>query len=220
MNGKRVHFLMLGLIALLMIGLLAGAYGANGLLGTKAASLVQLKAKSSALEKEQAALIIAKQQLMKYSVLNNIAKAIVPQDKDQAETVRELVKLANEHGVGIGSITYPASSLGIGKSVPSAGSASSSGASNKPFTVPGVNAQSAALSQLQIIKNIPGVYSLQIKIDSDPDASTSYAQLIGYLSALENNRRTAEVSTISFLPSPKYTGKITFSITLNEYIKP
>lgn len=217
MNSKRVYYLMLALIALLFVGLIAGAYGANSLLTTQANSLIQMKAKSKALDKEQQQLVLAKKQIAANADLNKIVSTVVPQDKDQAEAVREIVNIASANHITLGSITFPASSLGTSAlSTPSSSAASSAA---KPFNG-GSTGKSSGLSQLQPVKNIPGVYDLQITVQGDPKVAVPYSQLISFLSALEHNRRTAQVSTITIEPDKDNAKLITFSLTLDEYIKP
>ena len=218
MNSKRVYYLMIGLILLLCAGLLAGAYGTTTLLASQAASLTKLKAKSSALTKEQQGLVIAKAQVAQYSELNAIVSSIVPQDKVQAEAVREIVSIADQNGVSLGSITFPASTLGV-STAPTGGTTATPGAaSTKPFSSSG--SKTNGLSQLQPVKNIPGVYDLQITVQGDPNKSVPYSQFINFLGKLEHNRRTAQVSIITLVPDPKNAKNLTFSLTLDEYIKP
>lgn len=220
MNGQRVYYLMIGLITILVIGLFAGAYETNSLLGSQATSLTKLKAKSKALGKEQQSLISAKRQIKANSDFNAIATSIVPQDKDQAKAVREIVNIASNNGIALGSITFPASTLGASVApVPGASSAAGK-APAKPFANSGSNSKSSALSQLQPVKNIPGVYDLQIMVSGDPSQSVDYNQFISFLADLEHNRRTAQVSAITLSPDPKNAKNLTFSLTLDEYIKP
>ncbi len=213
MTSKRVYYMMLALIGLLLVGLVGGAYGASSVLTTQATNLTQLKAKSKALSKEQLQLVRAKKQIADNAELNKIVSRVVPQDKDQAEAVREIVSIASNNKIVLGSITFPASSLGAGASV-----APTSGANAKPFSSGA--SKSSALSQLQPVKNIPGVYDLQITVQGDPKTPVPYSQLLGFLSDLEHNRRTAQVSTITIQPDKDNPKLITFSLTLDEYIKP
>jgi hypothetical protein len=209
MTSKRLFYVLCGLLCLLVVGLAAGTYSANKLLGKKADQLATLKARSQALDQEKASLVKAKKDLAKYTELENVTKAVVPQDKDQAQTVREIIKLANANGVGLASITFPASSLGATK-VPGAASPST----------PAAPAASGAgsLSQLQPVKNIPGLYSLTITVESGQ--AISYSQFINFLNDLEHNRRTAQVQTIEITPNSNNRNYLTFKLTLNEYIKP
>ncbi len=219
MNSKGVYYLLIGLIGLLLVGLLAGAYGANSLLATQAVSLTNLKAKNSALDKERASLVIAKKQIANYSELNNIVTSVVPQDKDQAEAVREIVNIARDNNItSLGSITFPSSTLGASV-LPGGSVLPQRQAVTKPFSSTS-NSKTNSLSQLQPVANIIGVYDLQITVTGDPLSPISYSQLIHFLAGLENNRRTAQVSSISFQPDAKNSGNVTFSLTLDEYIKP
>jgi hypothetical protein len=220
MNGKRVYYLMLGLIAVLVVGLFAGAYETNTLLGSQAVSLTKLKAKSKALDKEQQSLVSAKRQIKANADFNAIATSIVPQDKDQAEAVREIVNIAGKNGVALGSITFPASTLGATIAPVAGASGATAAAPAKPFANSGSNSKSSALSQLQPVKNIPGVYDLQIMVSGDPSQSVDYNQFIAFIADLEHNRRTAQVSAITLSPDPKNAKNLTFSLTLDEYIKP
>jgi len=212
MNAKRTYFLLIGLLILSLLGLLGGAYMLNGLLGKQANKLATLKGQTQTLSQQQVSLKKAKQDVATYSDLNKITQQIVPQDKDQAEAVQEIVNIADNAGVQLTTITFPASTLGAtgpattgttGTSTPSAA------LSAKP-----------ALSQLIAVPNIPGVYQLQITIQNDADTEVTYNQFYNFLSGLEHNRRTAEVSSIVIQPDASNRNVLTFTLTLNEYIKP
>jgi hypothetical protein len=217
MSSKRLYFGLLGLIGLLCIGLLAGAYGANSLLTARANNLTGLKAKSQALALEQQGLVKAKNDIAQYASLEQIAKVVVPEDKSQAEAVREIVNIAATNGVTIGSITFPLSSLGnnVGSANAGAGVAPTAPAPTSAAS----NAQ-AKLSQLLPVKGIPGVYQLTITVVSDPRSPVSYNQVISFLNDLEHDRRTAQVNSIILQPLVTDHNHLTFTITLNEYIKP
>lgn len=195
----------------MLAALVVGAYGVNNLLAKKADHLTDLKARSKALEEQKFALVKAKADIEKYSELEKITKAIVPEDKSQAEAVREIVKIASENGVSIASITFPASTLGAGPvaQAPAATPSPSAGGASKK-----------SLSQLQAVKNIPGVYQLEIVVNGDTNRPVPYDKFINFLEALENNRRTAQVSTITLQPDPNNRNNLTFNLTLNGYIKP
>ena len=217
MSSKRVYYGLLGLIGLLLIGLLAGAYGVNNLLVSRANHLTTLKTRSQALTQEQQRFELAQKEVKKYASFEATAKKIVPQDKDQAEAIREIVNISAANGIDLESVTFPPSTLG--------GNAGSVGSgSTTTSTLPPASSNSKAnsaqnkLSQLTAVKGIPGVYQLPITITSSPTQTITYNQLIKFLGALEHNRRTAQVTSISIQQSGgKY---VTFTITLNEYIKP
>lgn len=210
MNAKRLHFILIGSITLLFLGLVIGAYGINSLLSKRADGLMALKAKSLALDEQKISLTKAKASIEKYADLEKITKAIVPEDKSQAEAVREIVRIAGKYDVSLSSITFPASTLG-------------GGATGTAPTPTGANSGSSSkksLSQLQAVKSIPGVYELDITVTSDTSKPVPYEKFISFLAALENNRRTAQVSSITIQPDPVTPKNLTFSLTLKVYVKP
>ncbi len=208
MTPKQVYIVMLVVISLLFAGLLGGAYGANNLLVARSKQLTDLKVETLALEQEKLSLVNAKKEIAKNSDLEKIARTIVPQDKDQAEAVREIVNIADDNGVKLAAITFPASNLG---STPGGTTSTTPVASNP---------KAGALSQLQSVKNIAGVYDLQINIQSDPTAFITYKQFVSFLGALEQNRRTAQVSAVTIQPQGNNRNYLTFSLTLDGYIRP
>jgi hypothetical protein len=192
---KVVYFVMLGLNILLGLLILGVVFMGEAILKTHSDVLVSKKLENTLLEQEQTALRQARNDLNEYAQLKNIAKQVVPQEKDQAKTVREIIALANKAGVDIGSITFPASNLGDDK--------------NK-----------ATISQAEAVPGTNGLYSIDITVISDAQNQNSYPQLIQFLKNLENNRRTAQVSEISIQPDPRYLTRINFSLTLKVFIKP
>lgn len=218
MSAKRLHFVLMGLIVLLVLALPVGAYGVNSMLSAKATKLANLKARSTALEQEQLGLAKAKEEVRKYGELQKIAQTVVPEDKDQAEAVQQIVNIAAANGVSLSAINFPASSLGntgAGTATPTSGaSASTSVAPVK------LNPGTGKLSQLQPVQNIPGVYVMQITVQGDPGRPVSYNSFIGFLRALEHNRRTAQISSITLQPNAANPGLLSFTLTMNGYIKP
>jgi hypothetical protein len=219
MTSKRFYYLLIGLIVFLFVGLVAGTYGINTLLTSQADKLTGLKAKSAALAQEQQGLSLAKSDVKKYSGLEQIAQSVVPEDKNQAEAVLEIVNIASQNNIALASITFPASTLGTttlsateDSEVSSKSSASSSESS--------ANSPENSLSQLLPVPGIAGVYELQITIESDSDHPVQYSSLINFLTALEHNRRTAQISAIDIEPSSSNPDLLTFTINLDEYIKP
>lgn len=201
MNSKRMYFVMLGLIVVLLAGLVGGAYGVNTLLASKSQSLLKLKTQSQVLANEQTSLVTAKKEVQKYSSLEEIAQSVVPQDKDQAQAVLEISNLAAQSGISqLSSITFPASTLG---------------------GIPGSTIKTNnGLTQLTPVKGIPGVYELQITIAQTSDNPVPYTQFTTFLSKLEQNRRTAQVSSITLEPSPTNAQLVAFNLIVNVFIKP
>ncbi|HVW23134.1 MAG TPA: hypothetical protein VHB51_01440 [Candidatus Saccharimonadales bacterium] len=217
MNSKRLYYVLLGLIVLLFIGLVGGAYEINAMLQSKSTKLVDLRAKQQADLQEETELVAAKRDIKNYTSLYKIAQVVVPQNKDQTQAVRQIVALADKNNVQLASIDFPPSTLG--------GSASKGAAA-----APAVSAQSGAvsLSQLKPVTGIPGVYSLDLTVTSDSSHPCTYSQFINFLSDLEQNRLTALVSSIDITPGGGSTSsstksdpnRVSFALTLDIYIKP
>lgn len=202
---------MLGVLVL-MAGLgIASIVVGNNMLQKKSDQLVALKLDNRLLEEQQIALVQANKDIEKYADLEKIAKSIVPQDKDQAKTVREIVELAAESGVPIASISFPSSNLGQGQ--PQVVTPTESG------TAPATPA-APPITQVKPVDGIPGVFQLEINVQSDNGGPISYANLITFLTKLEQNRRTAQVSQITISPVPKDIRLLTLQLTINVYIKP
>jgi hypothetical protein len=216
MNSKRLYYILVGTIVLLAMALLVGAYGVNSLLTSHSKTLTSKKAKSLALQREQLSLAAAQKSVKTYSGLEKIAQSVVPEDKDQAETVRQIVNIAAANGISLSAINFPASSLGSGIASTASGTTAPP-ASATPSTA---NSSAGKLSQLQPVKNIPGVYVLQITVQSDANKPVQYSSFINFLNALEHNRRTALISGITLQPNADNPSLLTFTLTLNEYIKP
>jgi hypothetical protein len=210
MNSRRTYFLLVGTVTLLFIGLVFGAYATNKLFTAKSNALLELKAKSQALSEEKISLTKAKRDLEKYAELQKITKQIVPEDKNQAAAVREIVNIAAANSISLAAINFPASTLGGAPN----GLSTRAGATATPVV------SSKSLTQVEPVKNIPGVYILPITVQGNPDSPVEYTRFINFLKALERNRRTAQVSSISLEPYKGNPGLLTFTLTLNEYIKP
>lgn len=209
MSVKRAYFVMLGLVGVLCIGMLFGTYQVNTILQNKSKKLVDLKLQSQVATSQQQGLQRAKKQVAQYAGFEETAKNIVPQDKDQAQAVREIAKIASDSGISrLSSITFPLSTLGAttttgsGAAAPAAGSA-------KP-----------GLTQLTPAKGIAGVYNLQITVQQTAEAAISYNQFLNFLDRLEQNRRTAQVSSIILQPDSTRPNMVAFTLVINEFIKP
>lgn len=209
MNSKRAYYVLLGVVVLLAIGILVGAYEVNSLLVAKSKHLVSLKTQSQVVSSQQTGLVRAKKQVAQYAELETIAKSIVPQDKDQAEAVREIANLAAASGIPqLSSVTFPASTLGTSlTTTPSGGTVATGGTSSK-------------LTQLLPVKGISGVYTEQITITQSADQEVTYNQFLNFLQKLEQNRRTAQVASIALQPDTKNPNNVAFTLIINEFIKP
>jgi hypothetical protein len=194
MKSRQLFFGLTALVLLLSLGVVGAGVGANTLLASKSNELSKLKAKEQVMDDTQANLNRSKSDLKRYAELNDIAKTIVPQDKDQTQTVREIVKIAKDSGINhLSSVTFPSSTLGT--------------------------TGSSALTQLTLVKGMAGVYTLPITVAVNEESAVSYSQLIAFLNGLEQNRRTAQVASLTLTPS-EGSSNIAFTIVINEYIKP
>lgn len=202
MNSKFAFFGMVGITSLLGVGVIVATVLGNQMLQQRSSKLVGLKLDTAVLDQQQVTLAKAKKDIAKYAELEKEAKAIVPQDKDQAQAVREIVKIAGDSGIKLGNISFPASTLGT----------SSSGAT---ITTP-----QKAVTQVQPVKGIPGVDVMEITILQDATSPVSYGQFIDFLSRLEQNRRTAQVASVTIQPNPQNPNTLTFSLVVDAYIKP
>jgi hypothetical protein len=199
MNSKKLHTLLTGVLALLSVGLLVSVYSANTILSGKSEELVDLKATKLAKEQQETQLAKAKKDIQTYSELNEIAKSVVPQDKDQAETVKEIGDIAIRSGIPrLSSIAFPPSTLG----------------GTKQIKTP------QGLTQVTPIKGMAGVYKLQITITQSNTEPVSYNSFITFLSKLERNRRTAQVSSINVQPDAARPDMVSFTLVIDEFIKP
>lgn len=193
LSTKHLYYGLIGICVLAFMALFAGAFAVDKVLARRGEEVREARLDSLVLEEEQRRLAKAKADITKYESLAEIAKLIVPQDKDQSQTVREIVKIAQEHNISLSSISFPSSSLG------------------------GKNSDRSQLTQ---VKNIKGVYSLEITIDSSGGQPALYDDFLRFLKALERNRRTALVKSIALHPEKDDPAKLTFSLKLVEYIKP
>lgn len=227
MNTRRTFLVLCTVLLLVGVSFVGSLYLGLGMLNNHTQGLIGLKAKSMALEQERQSLVTAKREISKYAELEKITRTVVPEDKNQAEAVGEIVKIADKNGVALASITFPASTLGSLAAGASGASSASGGAATAGTTAtvglgdsPAAKSKTSALSQLQPVKNIPGVYLLEINVKSSSVTPVSYNKFIAFLADLERNRRTAQVSSIGISPALTDRSKLTFSLTIDEYIKP
>lgn len=209
MNSKRAYLLTLGVLCVLCVSIFATTFYAFKILKQESDKLVESKLQNQLLDEQQSALVSANKSAEKYAKLNDIARTIVPQDKDQARAVREIVKIAEESGVKLGIISFPASTLGAAKPKAAAG------ASATPSTV-----VTPAETQVKPVTGIPGVYVMEITITQDSSRPITYAKLLEFMERLENNRRTAQVSDVTIQPTAQNRNLLSFSMIVNAYIKP
>lgn len=207
MTTKRFFFVMIVLDILALALILGVSFWGNGLIKEQSTKLQTAKTESKVIEEQQVSLIQAKKDIEKYSELNTIVKSVVPQDKDQAKTVREISKVASESGVVLKDVRFQTSNLGQAIAKP-------------PADAPATATNTAPpISQVKTLEGIQGVYALEIIISSPEDQPTSYSSFIKFLEKLETNRRTAHVDKITIKPLDG-GNFLAFTLTLNAYVKP
>lgn len=201
MNSKQT-FITLGIAVITIVGFsVYVTYSGATAMKERGENLTDLKLKYAVIDDRQNALIQAERDIKQYSDLEQIAKTIVPQEKDQARTVREITAIAEESGIPISSIQFPASALGNIKK----------GARTLAATNP-------EASQLTPVQGISGLYAMEITVASDRQQPVPYEQLLQFLENLEQNRRTAHVTNLAIQPDTN-RDLVTFTVTLNVYIK-
>ena len=209
MTPKRFFYVMTTLFTLSIVGGGAMLYLSNSILQARSSDVVELKLQSAEVEAQLTAYQAAKKDVEKYAYLDTIIKSALPQDKDQARTVREIFALATQSGITIKSVQFPTSTLGS-----AAGGA-----------VPGSTVSpSAAVTQAKPVEGLNGVYSVETIVTPYADGTAykvTYAQLIDFLSRIESNRRAMQVASIQLIPlGQSASDSISFTITLNIFIKP
>lgn len=218
MSHNRSRLIMLGSLAALGLIFIVVTFIGLSLLATKSQRLVELKQDNKVADAQLSSLAASKKQVEQYSYFNDIAKTVLPSDKDQAQAVIDIFSLADQAGISIASITFPASSLGAAKPSTSESSSDATQASAK-----------SAISQAKPVEGISGLYGLELTIS--PASGTSvpenkkvtYLKFLDFLSRIENNRRTAQITKVSIQPESSETGIsqfINFTLTINIFIKP
>lgn len=220
MSSKKVFFAMLGSILLLVCLCGAGTYFANKMLAAEGKTLYDLKLEQAVLDKQEGALTQAKKDIAEYEELESIARTVVPQEKDQARTTLEILALAKEAGVPIVSVTFPESQLGDIIKKKAEAKTDENGEQTAPAPKPKEVQVDSNTTQLTAVTGIKGLYTMEIQVTTDAEKPVRYAQLLDYLERLENNRRTAQVKNISITPSPENRNLVSFTLTLNSYVRP
>lgn len=192
-------------------------------MGKESQKMVGLKVASQAADAQLANLEQAKKQVEKYSYFKQIAQTVIPNDKDQATAIAEINKMANQSAIKLQSITFPASTLGLGLTTGTTNSTSTTQQDASSAS------KSKAVSQSLPVIGVPGLYSLALTITPESDDKTppklvvTYPKILKFLGLIENNRHTAQITDVEISPAnvANNDGSIlTFSVTTNIFIKP
>lgn len=202
MTARKLFYGLLGGLVIVSIMVILSVYFGNQVLSKQNKRLAETKVQLANLDNVQSSLVTAKRDIEQYSVIEQIAKTVVPQEKDQAKTVREIVKIADEAGISISSISFANSTLG------------STGKAKTPAASTGTST-----TQTEKVEGLSGVEKLPITVVSDAAKPVSYRNFLRFLEQLEQNRRTSQVADVNIQPSADNRNFLNFSLKLNVYIK-
>lgn len=200
MSSKQLYWTLLGGCALLAALLIASVFFGTSLLQEKSSELEEAKIEREVVDMQESSLIQAKQDIEKFSELEQLSKRIIPQEKDQARTVRELIAIAKQSGVTISTVSFPTSNLGVSE-------AAASDSSGKSI-----------ITQAEPVQGLSDLYELDVSIQVNNPVR--FNQLISFLEGLEKNRRTSQVQAVTITPDSNERDNITFNISLAVFLKP
>jgi hypothetical protein len=212
MNPKQKLYILQGLLALGVVVFFGIAIVGLSTLSSKSKSLSDLRLQSRLVDDQLASLTQAKAEISKYAYFKDVAKTVIPSDKDQAQAVVDIFKLADESGISLQNIAFPASTLGL------SGSSSTTSSSS-------VSNAKSILSQAKAVPDIPGLYSIELIITPETGNQVAagklatYDKLLDFLSRIEHNRRTAQIASVNIEPITS-SQNIHFTLTINIFIKP
>ena len=220
MDSKRLRIVLQILLMLGIVSFFIMMFAGLSMLNSKNDEVVKLKLKDKTADAQLSNLASAKKDLQTYGYFKDIAKTVIPDDKNQAQAVLDIFQLADEAGISISSVTFPTSSLGA-----------ASGSTSKSTTATDAKSASnkAVLSQAKSVGGIPGLYAIELTISPETggqvpaNKQATYPKLLNFLGKLENNRRTAQITQVNIQPSGNEAGPsglINFTLTINIFIKP
>lgn len=219
-NSKTIRLLLISGLALAVAAFLATLFIGLSVLKGKSNSMVDLKIKTQTADAQLSNLEKAKKQVQQYAYFKDVAKTVIPSDKNQAEDIIEINRLAGEAGISIQSITFPNSTLGLTTSTTSATATDATTSSSSK----------TAISQAKPVSGISGLYSLELTITPEssstapPSKQLTYDKMLDFLNRIENNRHTAQITEVDITPSSTGNSVLgsgfTFVLKLNIFIKP
>ncbi len=220
MNAKRLYFVLIGFLILLIIGGGSAFVFADSFLSKQANKVSDLKVQQAVLEAQESSFIKARNDLKKYESLKASIDRVLPEDKDQARAVRELFTIAEETGMKISQITFPTSDLGRQTKTPAATSTpgtASPAPSSSPTTTP-------SITQAKPVDGISGVLGITAAVEVGPmneDEPITYGDFLEFMNKLEQNRRTMQVSQVTLNPvEQQQGGEFDFSFSVTIFVKP
>ena len=212
LSSKNLRMILIGALALSILIFIVTIFLGLSKLGEKSQAMVKLKVENQTTNDRLNNLEQAKKEVEKYAYFKQVAKTVIPSDKNQAQTILEINQMAKQAGIGIQSITFPASTLGQG------GSAVKADASK-------ASSSTTALTQAKPVPGIAGLYSLQLIItpesgkDVPAGRQVTYAKMLDFFKRIENNRHTAQITQVSIQPATD-SQALSFTLIINIFIKP
>lgn len=206
--AKLRNILLVALGGCAVVFILAATFGLS-VLGTQSKKMTELKLQNKILDLQLTNLAQSKKDVQQYAYFKDIAKTVIPADKDQAQTVLEIFKIAEQAGISLQSVTFPSSTLGARTPT------SASSAPTKTL-----------ISQAQPVSGIAGLYSIELTItpQSGPqvpaDKQVTYPKMLDFLRRVEDNRRTAQITQVNIQPVGTSGVAVNFSLNINMFIKP
>jgi hypothetical protein len=215
LDSKAIRMILMTSLALLTVAFFGTALFGLSALSSKSESLVKLKSQSQNTENRLNNLEQAKKEVNKYNYFKEVASSVIPSEKNQAETVLEIYQMAQQSGISIQSITFPASTLGQNVGTPAPGAPTDAASASTQTT----------LTQAKAVPGIAGLYSLELTITPDagkdvpPAQQVTFPKMLDFLKRIENNRHTAQITQVGIQPATD-SQTLSFSLTINIFIKP
>lgn len=211
MTPKKVYYLLISLLVIVVLGIIGAAYFSNTFLKRSSNALVEAKLELYKIDETESTYRKNKLLLEQNQDIATILSSIVPSEKDQARAVREISRIASEKGLSVRSIRFPSSDL-VAKNTKTTTNAN--GTTPSPTAGPTV-------SQAKPVNGLTGVLGMNVELEianANPANAISTDQMLGFLEEIENNRRNIRVTSVSYGPAIE-EGKIINMDTI-LFIKP
>lgn len=201
---KQFNFILTVVLVGILLGSILITLVSLSYLQKKSITLASIKVEYEKSNLERETGLKHKAELIKNKNSIELLKKIVPSSKDQAQAVAELLNIAKENGITIGSLTFPSSELGL---------SSTNNANN--------------VTQAKPVEGINNILGIELTIsqlnrkNGEIGSGISYQQLMSTLQSIEKNRRTMQIKNIQIQPIIKNNVVSGYSptVTLNIFVK-
>jgi len=215
MNPKNMRLVLICILGALSVLFVAIAFMGTSIISGKSRQIADLKASENTANAQLTKLLNAQREVEKYSYFNDIAKTVIPADKNQAQAITDISTFARESGFDLESVSFPTSNLGQ--------RAAATG--SKSATSGGQKTQASPVSQAKAFGGIPGLYVLPVTVTPQsgtqvpPQRQVTFPKLYNFLSKLERNRRTSQITEVSITVDDN-SPAINFTMDINLFLKP